>query len=82
MKQCTKDCGPRKLTRNRMCMWVFAQPNQPNQFFYDRAIIIFLTCEESGQPTIHANKIFISIFLTVKATILDTHGCRFNLNCY
>ncbi len=30
--------------------------------------------EESTQPTNHANKILISIFLSVKATILDTHG--------
>ncbi len=32
------------------------------------------TVEESSLPTEHANKILVSIFLTVKATILDTHG--------
>jgi len=30
-------------------------------------------CEELSQPTKDANKIIISIFLTRKATILDTH---------
>jgi len=30
--------------------------------------------EESSQWTKHANKILVSIFLTMKATILDTHG--------
>ncbi len=30
--------------------------------------------EESSQPTKHANKIMVSIFLTVKAIILDSHG--------
>jgi hypothetical protein len=38
------------------------------------ALIIFLisTVEELSQPTKHANKILVSIFLTVKGTILDT----------
>jgi len=30
--------------------------------------------EGSGQPTKLANKILVSIFLTMKATILDTHS--------
>jgi hypothetical protein len=30
--------------------------------------------EKSSQPTKHANKIIITIFLTAKAMILDTHG--------
>jgi len=30
--------------------------------------------EESSQPTKHANKIMVSIFLTVKAIILNSHG--------
>ncbi len=29
--------------------------------------------EESSQPTKRANKIFLLIFLTMNATILDTH---------
>jgi len=32
------------------------------------------TVEESSQPTKYSNKILVSIFLTVKAIILDTHG--------
>ncbi len=30
--------------------------------------------EESSQPTKHGNKNFVSIFLSMKATILDTQG--------
>jgi len=32
--------------------------------------------EEWSQPTKHANKILISIFFTMKATILDTQGSK------
>jgi len=31
------------------------------------------TVEDLSQPTKYANKILVSIFLTMKATILDTH---------
>ncbi len=45
-------------------------------FFNRRALFFFeiSTVEESSQPTEHSNKILVSIFLTVKATILETHG--------
>ncbi len=49
-------------------------------FFKDRALI-FLNFygEESSQPTNHAHKIIISLFLIMKAAILDTHGIFFKL---
>jgi len=48
---------------------------QPKQLFKDRALVVSMG-EESSQPTKHANKIIISIFIIVKATILDTHGSK------
>jgi len=56
-----------------MCMPVFSQLNA-------RALVIFeiSMVEELSQPTKHANKILVSIFLIMKATIPDTHG-KFNL---
>jgi len=43
--------------------------------FSDSCLNFFeiFTVEELSQPTKHANKILVSIYLTVKATILDTH---------
>ncbi len=44
-------------------------------FLKDHALFFFFsTGEESSQPTKHANKITISIFLIMKATILETQG--------
>ncbi len=37
-------------------------------------IFLISKVEESRQPTKNANKIILSIFLIMKATILDTHG--------
>ncbi len=36
------------------------------------------TVAELSKPTIHGNKILVAIFLTVKATILDTHTVELN----
>jgi hypothetical protein len=60
------------------CVYVLACPFLPGS----NCILIFLlnffeisTFEDFSQPTIkHANKILVSIFLTMKATIIDTHG--------
>ncbi len=45
-----------------------------SRFFKDGALLFLISRgEQLSQPTMHANKIIISIFLIVKATILDTH---------
>jgi len=44
--------------------------------YFNICALIFLnsTVEESIQSTNHANKILVSIFLTIKATFLDTQS--------
>jgi len=48
--------------------------HKPKQFLKIVPYFFISTGEESSRPTKHAIKIIILIFLTVKATILDTHG--------
>jgi hypothetical protein len=68
--KCAKDCGPHnhacKNGRSSLCCFYAAQ-----EVFKDGALIFFSTGEELSQPNKLANKIIISIFLTVRATILD-----------
>jgi len=84
--QCAKDCGPFKHTcmHTCICMSLYTPAlagihvsqsilNKPKVFFQ---FFLNSMCEESSQPTKHANKIIIPIFLTIKATILETHGNR------
>jgi len=54
---------------------------QAQAMFYHLCLNYFeiYTAEESSQPTKRANKILVSIFLTVKATILDTHRINYLL---
>jgi len=69
--QCAKDCGPRKRTGNRTRMTVFTPAPADQAVFKDRALFFLIsTGEESSQPTKHANKIIISIFLIMRPTIL------------
>ncbi len=46
------------------------------KLYFDAHALISLisTVEELSQPTKNANKILVSIFMAMKATILDTHG--------
>ncbi len=69
-----KDCGPhsRALKYKPACV---CKPTQLKPYFNICAIIFLIsTDEESSQPTKHANKILVLIFLTMRATILDIHG--------
>jgi len=59
-----------------MCTSVFTQLKL---YFHARCSCLnfFFMVEESSQPTKHANKILVSIFLSMRATILDTHSNTF-----
>ncbi len=48
--------------------------------YQSQAIFLIFAVEESTQPTKYANKILVSICLTMKATILDTQGISFMSN--
>jgi len=68
--QCAKDCGPHK------CTHIYANPSNPSRpssfikIFPEFKKKISMV-EELSEPTKHANRITIPIFLIMKATILD-----------
>jgi len=75
--QCAKDCGPHK------CTHIYANPSNPSRpssfikIFPEFKKKISMV-EELSEPTKHANRITIPIFLIMKATILDKCGTKQN----
>ncbi len=74
--QCAKDCGPYnhacEYGRKLMCKQTVFMQLKP--YFNVRALLNKLYGEEQSQPIKCANKILVLIFLTIKATIVDTHN--------
>ncbi len=63
---CAKDCGPHKRAHALACGCRYScQPKQKPKQFFKRFCLNFFNfySEELSQPTKHANKIIISIFL-------------------
>jgi len=88
--QCAKDCGPCNhackygsaafVNVNTMFVNVNAYWHAIFtwlKLYFNVRVIIFYMCEGSSQPIanqLSIQKIMVSIFLTTKATIFDTHG--------
>ncbi len=79
--KCAKDCGPCNLTCMCTCMrmpgFMPALCSIPSYYFNVHAIIFFLNLDMwriEFTYELTFKRIIISIFLTMKATILDTHG--------
>ncbi len=81
--QCATDCGPQNVLQIWLCMQMRAGTplchvvfTWLKPYFNVRALIFFM-CEGSSQPIanqLNMQKIMESIFLTMKATIFDTHS--------
>jgi len=85
--QCAEDCGPHNcaceyghlhLHKPQSLAHTVSTPVffTKLKLYFNVCNLIFLTytVEELTLSTKHANKILVVIFLTMKATILDTHG--------
>jgi hypothetical protein len=72
--QCAKDCDPHKHAFIYKCVrlhWFLHSSRYILAFV--AYFLLISTVEELTQPTKHANKILVPIFLTMKAAIFDTH---------
>jgi hypothetical protein len=67
----TRSCS---LAFRRACARRYLRQPKPNLNAQAMNLFRVSTCEKSSQPNKHANKIIVSIFLTMMVTILDTHG--------